>query len=77
MCYNALTADQGLGFQSVYYLANNGKEPEYTTWKLRTTGVARHVLDYIFLKNAPFLNVSSFLSIPKPIQQEYITIYKI
>lgn len=62
LCYNAITSNTGLGFRSCYQIVL-GKEPEYTTWKLRVDGTDKHVLDYIFI-NSDEWKVGGYLDIP-------------
>jgi len=62
LCYNALTNSE-FGFRSCYRMAL-GKEPEYTTWKLRANGTDKHVLDYIFINNNKW-EVVGYLQIPE------------
>jgi len=62
LCYNALTNSE-LGFRSCYQIAL-GKEPEYTSWKLRVDGTDKHVLDYIFINNNKW-EVVGYLQIPE------------
>ena len=40
-----------------------GKEPNYTTWKERKDGRAKHTIDYIFEKGGKF-DITHYLSIP-------------
>ena len=61
LCYNSLT-NSDLGYESVYELAN-GKEPDFTTFKLREKGQDKHTIDYIFINGGKW-NVIKTLNIP-------------
>lgn len=50
------------GFQSAFVEAT-GKEPEFTTWKIRPTGETQHTIDYVWQFKEKALKVCGFLDI--------------
>eukprot|EP01083_Nonionella_stella_P223784 797171_1 len=67
LCYNAIC--DGLGYESVYKLGN-GVEPEYTTLKMRESGMDKHVLDYIFIQHDNHWKVNGVLDVVKSLDSE-------
>lgn len=46
--YSRMINDSNTKLTSAYSVLNGGKEPPYSTWKIRGDGEMRHNLDYIF-----------------------------
>lgn len=45
--YTTLTRARKPALASAYATVNNGREPLYSTWKIRGDGEAKHNLDYV------------------------------
>lgn len=61
--YATMTHTDELRLSSAYAAAFDGKEPKYTTWKIREDGEHIEILDYVFYSHDKF-QVASVLDLP-------------